>query len=127
MRILLGVAHEAIAPGELVPGSHAAPRYDDLTYRDKFWRERRYEDLADRIALRSLLPAQGHRLLDRIPWLSGRVPPARLGVLERPLQRLLAAFTRGPSLWYVARKRAVVVEDFRPPDQNRPQLMGADT
>lgn len=267
MRMLRSVAHEAIAPGEPVPGSHAVPRYDDLTYRDKFWRERRYEDLADRIALRSLLAARGHRLLDlgagfgrlvpefrgwkavtlvdaspahlaaarqtwardsrvrveladaydlpfddasfdtvvcvrllhhierpsevfaeiarvlapggrlvlevankrnlktigrwllglqpwspfsedpfaerplhfqrhpravrrdlavagfeveaartaslfRIRWLSRRVPPARLGVLERPLQRLLAAFTPGPSLWYMARKRALVGEDL---------------
>lgn len=43
---------------------HALPRYDDLAYRDVFWRERAYEDLADRIALRALLPASGERLLE---------------------------------------------------------------
>lgn len=64
MGMLPGVVHEAIAPGESAPASHAVPLYDDLTYRDTFWRARRYEDLADRIALRSLLPAHGQRLLD---------------------------------------------------------------
>ena len=43
---------------------HALPRYDDLAYRDVFWRERAYEDLADRIALRALLPPTGERLLE---------------------------------------------------------------
>lgn len=38
--------------------------YEDLRYRDVFWTERRYEDGSDRLALRSLLPASGDRLLD---------------------------------------------------------------
>ncbi|MGZ6270631.1 MAG: class I SAM-dependent methyltransferase [Candidatus Limnocylindrales bacterium] len=43
---------------------HALPRYEDLAYRDVFWRERAYEDLADRLALRALLPPSGGRLLE---------------------------------------------------------------
>ncbi len=43
---------------------HSLPRYDDLAYRDIFWRERAYEDLADRLALRALLPASGGHLLE---------------------------------------------------------------
>ena len=62
--MLPSVTHEARAIDEPGASSHAVPLYDDLTYRDKFWRERRYEDLADRIALRSLLPGHGQRLLD---------------------------------------------------------------
>ncbi len=40
--------------------------YENSTYRTDFWegQGREYEDLAERIALRHLLPAQGQRLLD---------------------------------------------------------------
>lgn len=40
--------------------------YEDTDYRADFWQGqgREYEDLAERIALRRLLPAAGHRLLD---------------------------------------------------------------
>jgi SAM-dependent methyltransferase len=38
--------------------------YEDLGYRDVFWATRRYEDACDRIALRALLPAKGHRLIE---------------------------------------------------------------
>ncbi len=52
--------------GDGVPGPSPAPRavYADLRYRDVFWAERPYEDLADRAALRALLPSRGERLLD---------------------------------------------------------------
>jgi SAM-dependent methyltransferase len=43
---------------------HAIARYPDLSYRDVFWAHRHYEDQADRLALRSLVPPQGGRLLD---------------------------------------------------------------
>lgn len=48
---------------------NSAPRicnYEGSDYRADFWagRGREYEDLAERIALRHLLPAAGHRLLD---------------------------------------------------------------
>ena len=39
------------------------PEYD-LAYRDEFWRERDYEDLCDRIAIRALLPPSGQRLIE---------------------------------------------------------------
>ncbi len=39
-------------------------RYDDLGYRDVFWRDRKYEDLCDRVALRALLPRSGSRLIE---------------------------------------------------------------
>lgn len=38
--------------------------YEDLGYRDVFWSVRAYEDSCDRIALRSLLPAVGGRLIE---------------------------------------------------------------
>ena len=38
--------------------------YPDLAYRDVFWSERRYEDRADRLALRALLPRAGGDLLE---------------------------------------------------------------
>lgn len=40
--------------------------YEDSTYRTDFWegQGREYEDLAERIALRRLLPPTGHRLID---------------------------------------------------------------
>ncbi|MFC2046110.1 methyltransferase domain-containing protein [Chloroflexota bacterium] len=48
---------------------HEASRicdYEDSTYRSDFWEDQRreYEDLAERIALRRLLPPTGRRLLD---------------------------------------------------------------
>src|SRR5512142_1096428 len=39
-------------------------RYDDLGYRDVFWRDRKYEDLCDRVALRALLPPAGDSLIE---------------------------------------------------------------
>ena len=38
--------------------------FSDLRYRDVFWPQRRYEDRADRVALRALLPQRGGRLLE---------------------------------------------------------------
>lgn len=38
--------------------------FSDLRYRDVFWPQRRYEDRADRVALRALLPRGGGRLLE---------------------------------------------------------------
>jgi ubiquinone/menaquinone biosynthesis C-methylase UbiE len=38
--------------------------YEDLGYRDVFWSIRAYEDACDRIALRSLLPPGGGRLIE---------------------------------------------------------------
>jgi len=38
--------------------------FSDLRYRDLFWPRRRYEDLADRIALRAFLPPTGDRLIE---------------------------------------------------------------
>jgi cyclopropane fatty-acyl-phospholipid synthase-like methyltransferase len=40
--------------------------YEDSTYRTDFWegQDREYEDLAERIALRRLLPPTGRRLID---------------------------------------------------------------
>ncbi len=38
--------------------------FSDLRYRDLFWPGRRYEDRADRIALRAFLPHRGTRLLE---------------------------------------------------------------
>jgi len=43
---------------------HEIPAYPDLTYRDAFWVDRRYEDLADRAALRHLLPPTGERIVE---------------------------------------------------------------
>jgi SAM-dependent methyltransferase len=40
------------------------PAYTDLRYRDLFWSRRAYEDRCDRIALRSLLPRTGDRLIE---------------------------------------------------------------
>jgi len=39
------------------------PSYD-LSYRDRFWPARAYEDRCDRMALRALLPRAGERLVD---------------------------------------------------------------
>jgi ubiquinone/menaquinone biosynthesis C-methylase UbiE len=39
------------------------PEYD-LAYRDVFWSTRGYEDLADRAAIRALLPREGGRLIE---------------------------------------------------------------
>jgi ubiquinone/menaquinone biosynthesis C-methylase UbiE len=38
--------------------------YEDLGYRDVFWRARPYEDACDRIALRAFLPPRGDRLIE---------------------------------------------------------------
>ena len=38
--------------------------FSDLAYRDLFWPRRRYEDAADRIAIRAMLPATGDRLVE---------------------------------------------------------------
>ncbi len=38
--------------------------FSDLAYRDAFWPSRAYEDACDRIAVRSLLPPSGGRLID---------------------------------------------------------------
>jgi len=38
--------------------------YEGSTYRTDFWRDREYEDLAERIALRRLLPGEGDLLLE---------------------------------------------------------------
>jgi ubiquinone/menaquinone biosynthesis C-methylase UbiE len=50
------------------PGNSSPPicDYEDSNYRTDFWegRGRDYEDLAERIALRRLLPSRGRRLLD---------------------------------------------------------------
>ena len=47
------------------PGLAATLRsFADLTYRDSFWPSRRYEDGCDRLALRSLLPPMGLRLIE---------------------------------------------------------------
>ena len=45
---------------------HRICDYEESTYRTDFWegQGREYEDLVERIALRNLLPATGHRLLD---------------------------------------------------------------
>jgi len=45
------------------PSGPLAP-YEDLGYRDVFWSARRYEDTCDRIALRSLLPPGGGRVIE---------------------------------------------------------------
>jgi ubiquinone/menaquinone biosynthesis C-methylase UbiE len=50
-------------PAADVP-SHEIPRYDDLAYRDVFWKDRHYEDIADRLAIRALLPRTGGRMAD---------------------------------------------------------------
>jgi ubiquinone/menaquinone biosynthesis C-methylase UbiE len=54
------------ASGQSVTDAAVAPPPTyDLSYRDKFWPGREYEDRADRLALRALLPpAGGARLLD---------------------------------------------------------------
>jgi len=51
------------SPGE---GSHPICDYENSSYRTDFWedRGREYEDLAERAALRRLLPMRGRRLLD---------------------------------------------------------------
>ena len=47
------------------PGLEATLQsFSDLTYRDAFWPSRRYEDRCDRLALRSLLPPMGARLIE---------------------------------------------------------------
>jgi ubiquinone/menaquinone biosynthesis C-methylase UbiE len=38
--------------------------FSDCRYRDLFWPRRKYEDLADRLALRALLPPSGRRLIE---------------------------------------------------------------
>ncbi len=43
---------------------HEIPAYPDLAYRDVFWADRHYEDRADRIAVRALLPPAGDRIVD---------------------------------------------------------------
>ena len=50
-----------IAP---VPPHQPLATYEDLGYRDVFWAARAYEDACDRIALRSLLPPRGARLIE---------------------------------------------------------------
>ena len=51
------------------PNGYGTPRicnYEGTSYRANFWegRGREYEDLAERNALRKLLPARGQRLVD---------------------------------------------------------------
>ena len=43
---------------------HEIPAYPDLAYRDVFWADRHYEDRADRIAIRRLLPPTGGRIVE---------------------------------------------------------------
>ena len=45
-------------------GDHEIPAYPDLAYRDVFWAGRHYEDRADRIAIRRLLPPTGGRIVE---------------------------------------------------------------
>ena len=49
-------------PNQVIGGTRP-PRYD-LSYRDKFWPARAYEDRCDRLAVRALLPRGGGHLLD---------------------------------------------------------------
>ena len=44
--------------------NHEIPAYPDLAYRDVFWADRHYEDRADRIAIRRLLPPAGDRIVE---------------------------------------------------------------
>lgn len=46
--------------------SHAVCDYEGTSYRARFWegQGREYEDLAERIAIRKLLPPHGHRLIE---------------------------------------------------------------
>jgi ubiquinone/menaquinone biosynthesis C-methylase UbiE len=46
------------------PVEHEIPVYPDLAYRDVFWADRHYEDRADRVALRRLLPPAGERIVE---------------------------------------------------------------
>jgi len=43
---------------------HAVCDYEGFDYRTRFWRGRNYEDLAERTALRKILPPAGGRLLE---------------------------------------------------------------
>jgi ubiquinone/menaquinone biosynthesis C-methylase UbiE len=54
----------ADAPSPADGPTHEIPRYDDLAYRDVFWKDRHYEDRADRTAIRALLPPRGERIAD---------------------------------------------------------------
>ena len=51
---------------ELLNSDHAICDYEGTSYRARFWagQGREYEDLAERIALRKLLPAQGRRIME---------------------------------------------------------------
>ncbi len=67
----LPAAPTALPNGALPPAAATPPaslrvlaEYPDLRYRDVFWPGRDYEDLCDRLALRSLLRPAGERLLD---------------------------------------------------------------
>lgn len=64
MRLSLGSATMNASGGSAADVSSAPPPMYDLSYRDKFWPGREYEDRADRLALRALLPSGGGRLLD---------------------------------------------------------------
>jgi SAM-dependent methyltransferase len=61
------VAGEAGAGGDAPHAAgpaHEIPAYADLRYRDVFWAARPYEDMADRTAIRTLLPHMGDRLME---------------------------------------------------------------
>ena len=51
---------------QFAPRTHSVCDYEGTSYRARFWegQGREYEDLAERIALRRLLPPTGHRLLE---------------------------------------------------------------
>jgi ubiquinone/menaquinone biosynthesis C-methylase UbiE len=55
-RTMADASAETVPPADL-------PEYD-LAYRDVFWSTRGYEDLADRTAIRALLPREGGRLIE---------------------------------------------------------------
>lgn len=60
------VKHQKRRPETMLDQSHGICDYEGTSYRARFWdgQGREYEDLAERIALRKLLPARGRRIIE---------------------------------------------------------------
>ena len=106
----------AEAPPPAAPAEHEIPVYPDLAYRDVFWADRHYEDRADRVALRRLLPPNGERIVE-VGAGYGRLANEYLGYREIVLFDASEAHTEAARAQFASepRIRAVLGDAYHLP------------
>jgi ubiquinone/menaquinone biosynthesis C-methylase UbiE len=105
-----------VEPRPLQAPDHEIPVYLDLAYRDRFWARRQYEDQADRIALRRLLPPSGEQLLE-VGAGYGRLASEYIGYCEVVLLDASEAHVKAAQAQFAgdARIRAVLGDAYHLP------------